>query len=214
MAKRKFSVRNKPRLTRSQTMRLIKKAQSGDSAAETKLRNEYERLASMANKRLARLKKADLMGLGTDRITSYLDMLGRTKFSEGRTGTLDEKIEGIKELQIFLDKKGGTVKGAKEAIKYQADLWKNLYNDIKPDGEPLSDSEAERLARWMKGDTPSEFFGDHYGVSGEVASEAAIAFKSGVTEEELNNVLQEANAKKLLYNDVLDKIRALSHEKN
>lgn len=206
MAKRNRSVKGKSFLSRRRTETLIKKASAGSVSAYRSIANEYERLASMANKRLSRIRKAGLEDFGSQRIESYLDMLGRNKFSESRNLPLEEMEQSIRELQLFREKKNSTLAGARKAYEWRKSMYEKILTEA---GVEYDAKSLDKLTRSMGTDSIKDYLGEHYGVTGEITESIFGAYDRGIDADQIDALMQQANSEALLYDEVLRRIDAL-----
>lgn len=206
MAKRDKSVKGKKFLSRRRTATLIEKARSGSKAAYKTLAAEYERLASMANKRIARIRKAGLEDFGSQRIESYLSYLGRSKFSESRNLPLDEMEQSLKELQLFREQKNSTLAGARKAYEYRKSMYAEMLTEA---GRDYTKENLEKLTHYMGTDSAKDYLGEHYGTTDEIIESVFGAFDRGVSEADVDRLFAKANANKILYNEVVRTLDSL-----
>ena len=128
------------------------------------LESQYRKLSKIANNRLRLLEKAELDMLAYDRVITYLENQGDSRFSQEFASSNDfkEMVDQMSELVAFVNSKTSTVAGARKALKKKLDTIAEFT------GKTYTKEQRQNLGRLLGTDSVSTLLRDIRGNSGEV----------------------------------------------
>ena len=128
------------------------------------LESQYRKLSKIANNRLRLLEKAELDMFAYDRVITYLENQGESRFSQEFAPSNDfkEMVDQMSELVAFVNSKTSTVAGARKALKKKLDTIAEFT------GKTYTKEQRQNLGRLLGTDSVSTLLRDIRGNSGEV----------------------------------------------
>ena len=128
------------------------------------LESQYRKLSKIANNRLRLLEKAELDMFAYDRVITYLENQGESRFSQKFAPSNDfkEMVDQMSELVAFVNSKTSTVAGARKALKKKLDTIAEFT------GKTYTKEQRQNLGRLLGTDSVSTLLRDIRGNSGEV----------------------------------------------
>ena len=128
------------------------------------LESQYRKLSKIANNRLRLLEKAELDMFAYDRVITYLENQGDSRFSQEFASSNDfkEMVDQMSELVAFVNSKTSTVAGARKALKKKLDTIAEFT------GKTYTKEQRQNLGRLLGTDSVSTLLRDIRGNSGEV----------------------------------------------
>lgn len=128
------------------------------------LESQYRKLSKIANNRLRLLEKAELDMFAYDRVITYLENQGDSRFSQEFASSNDFKamVDQMSELVAFINSKTSTVTGARKALKKKLDTIAEFT------GKTYTKEQRQNLGRLLGTDSVSTLLRDIRGNSGEV----------------------------------------------
>ena len=136
-------------------------ATQGSVESYKKLQQENRRLAKIANSRMRQLEKAQLNMFSYDRVYTYLQNIGRTRFSLSLPDAYDYKgmVTQLQELVTFINAKTSTVAGARDALNAKMDKLEEAtkkhydYEQRLSLGKVMGTDSISTLLREVRGDS-------------------------------------------------------------
>lgn len=128
------------------------------------LESQYRKLSKIANNRLRLLEKAELDMFAYDRVITYLENQGDSRFSQEFAPSNDfkEMVDQMSELVAFVNSKTSTVPAARKALKKKLDTIAEFT------GKTYTKEQRQNLGRLLGTDSVSTLLRDIRGNSGEV----------------------------------------------
>ena len=136
-------------------------ASQGSANAYNELKRYHKKYAKLANSRMRALEKADIELSAYNRAITYLQNMGKRRFSTILTDASDYKgmVKEMSELITFLNSKTSKVKCARAAINAKLDKISEYTGTVYDEnqrkilGKLLGDDSISTLLREVRGDS-------------------------------------------------------------
>lgn len=198
-------------------------ATQGSVESYKKLQKENRRLAKIANSRMRQLEKEHLNMFSYDRVYTYLQNMGKKRFSVTLPDAYDYKgmVTQLQELVTFINAKTSTVAGARDALNAKMDKLEEATKKHYDYEQRLA------LGKLMGTDSISNLLREVRGDSGDVIEVLEELSLKDIDSEKISSIIDRhlqgynpfednpflANMDYLSYDDMMHELRELYSKK-
>lgn len=197
-------------------------ATQGSVESYKKLQKENRRLAKIANARMRQLERAGLDMNSYNRAYTYLQNIGKTRFSTVLADPSDYKgmVTQLSELVTFINAKTSTVAGARTALNAKMDKLEEFT------GKHYDYEQRQKLGKLMGTDSISALLREVRGDSGDVIEILEELSLGDIDTDKISSIIDKhlagynpfednpflSNMDYLSYDEMMDELRQMYSE--